>query len=49
MASGFSDLRLPAIKLMWAKFAEQSDKEQRSLRAAGVSGRNLRRSHKLRS
>src|SRR5213076_1835512 len=22
-----SDLRLPAIKLMWAKFAEQSDKE----------------------
>ena len=22
-----SDLRLPAMKLMWAKFAEQSDKE----------------------
>ena len=22
-----SDLRLPAIKLMWAKLAEQSDKE----------------------
>ena len=25
-----SDLRLPAIKLMWAKLAEQSDKEGRA-------------------